>query len=212
MNGVTGFNPSLAKSNIEDFNQQGYYRYLDLGEEYWALFNDLSTNWASPKAQEFDNTYRPKINELLDKFIALIGSTVESAVNAYNTVASAHGAGTVGGIEQSYVPTFGEFPKLLAEIDGVVGMEISHVRDNIMPLMKSKINHVVELMNEIPTAIALYDDENGQQHAYETHIKEIVSKIESTNNEVFSAIDSAITTEVDAIIKAKQAATDTLAG
>ncbi len=211
-NGFTGFNPAVAKSNIVAFAQESSEVVGDFEDAHYAFFETLADFWASPKAVEFYEAYNTKILDLIDNMSAQFKAIVSGSVKAFNYASSANGhSGTIdAGSIDVYSPVGDNLPALLDQKNGNVGMNISAIEENILPNYKIEINRIITSISSLPKAIALYDDENGQQHAYQTHIDTVSDNVSSLISEMEKGLEQAIATETNNILLAKQQSTDTL--
>ncbi len=225
MDGMTGFNPQQAKINIADFALNAGNACADIDEAYGLLFYELENFWASPKAVEFSDNYIPRIDGLINEMSETIKAIVKGAINGYNYVARTHDTG--GWIEDVdslingvYGDSHGDFGTrdasgvhergLLADKNGLVGMNIAAVRDIVMPNFNMSINKVVNALDEIPTSIALYDEEGSQQQAYESNIRGFITKFNELNEELSASMKEALETETNNILIAKQKSTESM--
>ncbi len=207
--GMTGFNPGLLKSQIDNFVSSARCAGIDIGVAYKNFIDELSYCWASPKAVQFWTDMTPKYEDALWKLQLLIDETAQNMVNAYNYAAQANGAGTTSYENEGGVGF--DCGKLLDQRDGVVGMNIIEVRDVVLPAFQNEVKLAVDELKNLPKSIALYDDENGQQHYFSVNVDDIIQKVEENIETIVSEINGAIETETDNVLLAKQNAIESLA-
>ena len=208
MNGWTGLNPSLARRNIERFYDSCVEVLNNFSASVNELFSELKGTWASPNAVKFSLKYGSEIEDALTDFSNEAFSRARSAANAYNSVAYAHGANSVGCVDKVGTP-FVDF-NLEDNKDGVVGMNIELVENDIIPNFEKKINNVINLINEIPTSLALYDDNNGQRHYFSCNISSFKNRFENILSDLKISIKEYSNTKLNEIKFAKQSAIDAL--
>ncbi len=209
--GFVGFNPGQVKSDIQNFATQAGNACMDLEEAFCGLFIELHKAWASPRAVDF-NQYIPELEKIIEYFSDQIKAVIRGAVNAYNYAASAHGVGGFIDVEEFEVHTINRwgYEKLEESRDGNVGMNVQLVKDFILENFRKEATDVLNRIRELPTSIALYDNEDGQRKAYSTNIKQTVEVIAILCRKMDVRINIAIVTEANNIMLAKQNATDTL--
>ena len=210
-NGFTGLNPALARQNIIDFTEKG----IDAAEEYNKaikfLFEQLYYAWCSPKAVEFCDLYETEIYGSYKKIYLNICDICFNALRAYNIVASANNERTIDyqPREFSYSQNY---TKLLDNKDGTVGMNVNLVKNYILPEFDNKVRNSLSLIDNLPHSIALYDDENGQQHSFFTGISKLVAEANDVITSIEKVINKCLAEEHDTIKLAKEQATQTLNG
>ena len=205
---MTGFNPGLVRSQITSFKSAAVLAGIKIGDIYGELIDNLKYYWASPKAKQFCSEMTPKVENVIWELDKHIRSVINGIVNAYNYAAFANGVPTTS--YNDYEGIGFDCGDLEESKDGMVGMNVEVVRDNVIPAFKDSMKEAVDALNALPRSIALYDDENGQQHYYSIRIDNIVTQVENAISEVVGAINSAIESETDNILLAKQQATDAL--
>jgi len=200
----TGLDVSEARNNISAF-------YEEMDKICWKMEGDLTTycselfyTWCSPKAVEF--------NDQLDKLWAANQAVyntcyiiVVNAVRAYNTVAQSNGL-------EGWYPNFPKEPvnstvndpyRLVASRNGIVGMNVPQVSLATDEFKKACEDYQNKL-DSLPTEIALYDPNNLQKDTYKAELtKAKQSFIENIQN-VMDGISSAIETETQTILLAKE--------
>ncbi len=211
MEGMTGFNPSLAKSQINDFVVQAKAANWKLSEAYTNFINELCFYWASPVAKQFSIDYNKKIEDLVFEFGELIKSTQFAATNAYNSAAAAHGLPGISEYSDEIHIGF-DCPELFESKVGAVGMNVEVVRNEVLPSFLSAMREAFSTIEHLPRSIALYDDENGQMYAYSVRIGNFITKVNETAEAIIGEIQSALETETVNILMAKQNATEAMQG
>lgn len=218
MEGMTGLNNSVARENIKNFYYNAASASGNIRTTFEQLFEELKIVWASEKAVNFSKTYLERISKILNDFDNELSVIVHNATRAYNIVADAHGMNASipmlwfldePGVEQYDGLMF--FPIFSENINGVTGMNINEVR-NIISTYEPKLQVAVQEISAIPTAIALYDDENGQQVAFSNNINAMKTNFEMLIFEIFAVLKANLETETDTILLAKEKSTSTLSG
>lgn len=207
-NGWVGLNPSLARTNIDNFYDKCMEALNVFSNSTNNLFNGLLNTWASPKAVEFSKKYSIEIENLISNFQNEAFSKARDAANAYNSVAYAHGASSVGYVGGSSVPNMDL--TLNDNKNGVVGMNIDLVKNDILPEFVKNANNAIDSINQIPTSLALYDDNNGIRHYFSSNISGFKSKFENLTNDLIVSINQYIDDETLQIQQSKQAAIEAL--
>lgn len=210
-NGWTGLNPGLAWRNIADFTEKGIAAAEEYNKAIAFLFEQLYFTWCSPKAVEFSNLQTTKLYGTYKAIYLHICDISRNAVRAYNIVASANNATRINYTPQDFnYAGESQYTKLLENKDGVVGMNINLVENYILPEFDSKIKNALHQIESLPKAIALYDDETGQQHAFSTGVSALISSASEIISSVESTIQTSIKEEQNTIKLAKEQATQTL--
>lgn len=213
MNGMTGFNPQQVHADIQAFSDHFYNCYDCFDTAYVDLFLALSETWASPRAVEFSNTYAPKCYELLQKLGTEGEGNVKRVKQAFLAVASANGyPGDFkdDGLLADDLNYVADTYPLQEEKDGVVGMNIQAVVNEIIPEFERNIQAGIKEVESLPDSIAFYDADGSQQAAYSGTIKRVASELSTMAEEVKTAIINATNEEENQITLAKQQATETL--
>lgn len=208
MEGMTGFNPGLLISQIDNFVSSGRSAGIDIGDAYKNFIDELSYCWASPKAVQFWTDMTPKYEDAIWQLQLLIDAMAQKMVDAYNFAARANGAGTTNYKNEGGIGF--DCGKLVDQKDGIVGMNVTEVRDVILPAFQNDVGLALDELRSLPKSIALYDDENGQQHYFSINVDNIIEKVEENIDEIVSEINGALETETDNILLAKQNATDVM--
>ncbi len=214
MNEMTGFNPEQAKNDIMNFYGNGQTAKMALVHAFEDLYSDLKEEWASDKAVEFDNKHRSTINETISTFRNSINKICQNACNAFDEIASKQGVpgcGLASILDSASDSTFEyQFAVIYYNKNGVVGMNIEAV-NNTLEVFDSKIAAFVELVDNLPLNIAFFDPDGSQAKAYKSLIDNSKSKVLEEIEAIKNDIKTAIVTEQNNILLAKQQATDTLA-
>lgn len=211
---MTGFNPEAAKQQLEAFMEYGDTVYKKTSDAYYNFFDSLKDNWCSPKAIEFEKNYLFKLHAFSHNMITLYRQIYRSAVDAYNIIARAQGSSVMPLEDQgpfnSYTSTMGGEVLKEANENGIVGMNVANVqlaRGVYLDEMKA----VIQLMNDTPMDIAFYDPDGAQQAAYKNEIQTRVTDMNEKIDEAMAALSSAMETEENTILIAKDSAASTMA-
>lgn len=224
-NGMTGLNPVFAKNNIMEFDALANEALASLTNSFIYLFDELHNVWCSPKAKEFSDKYNVLCGDLCVDLFQNIENICFSAQNAYNIVARGQGVETISGWgdEPFNSSSFGggDVPQMVKRGEasftqleeqhslGVVGMNVQAVR-LVLDQFSEKIKGAMERLTNLPTAVALFDDENAQQYAFEQVIEKMEETADSLTNQMYTDIKAAIETESDSVVMAAKKATETL--
>lgn len=206
----TGFDPTLAKSNIDSFESSAKEAYSTCSKAFYDLKTGLLETWCSPKAVEFSEKYADKIGSVLVTFMSSYNIILANAERAYNTIALANGYSTIAVRPTNYSMTKYEF-NLRSEKYGIVGMNIMQVK-LLLESFNNDVKKVFEMLDELPMDIAFYDPEGAQVQAYKDEITKLKAKIFDVMTLINTDIKSAIETESNDIRLAKEQATQTLNG
>ena len=211
---MTGFNPEAAKQQLEAFKEYGNTVYKKTIDAYYNFFDSLKDNWCSPKAVEFTRNYLFTLHAFSHNMITLYRQIYRSAVDAYNIIARAQGSSVMPLEDQgpfnSYTSTMGGEVLKEANENGIVGMNVANVqlaRGVYLDEMKA----VIQLMNDTPMDIAFYDPDGAQQAAYKNEIQTRVTDMNEKIDEAMAALSSAMETEENTILIAKDSAASTMA-
>ena len=180
--GWVGLNPEKAKNNINHFFEEGEHAAVRLGTAFTYLSDQLKINWASPNAVSFGQATTPQVSGIMDDFCHLIYDICCSATNAYNAVAASQGETSIG-FDRS-VSTFAIEFDLSDNKNGNVGMEMRVIRDYVIPEFNKLIKDAITDIESLPTEIALYDDEDSQQHYFQTGIKAFGQRVTATVEDI----------------------------
>lgn len=227
--GFTGFNPELAKKNIQDYNEEVLNLIIALRQGFGYLFSELKYKWCSPKAVHFANEFIPKICQCDIDITTANYNIMLNAKEAYNLMARANGSGlivldedivssdahpiesNVNGREE-FLASYGILPLEPSHpINGGVGMNIQLVK-SVIHEFELKMVNALDSLRSLPTEIALFDAENAQQYAYKSTINRFVDRYEHLFGEILDAIKNDIELEQDNILLAKKQATESLNG
>ena len=210
-NGFTGLNPEMAATNIASFEGAVRGSVELLKNAFTTLFTDLKEVWASPNAVEFSNQYTSEIETFMHDFASHVGMIDDGARAAYNAAANANGAQTIEALVD-FEPGGGyALPCALdAEKNGVVGMNIVAVRDAVLTDFKLNMESALASFADIPNAIALYDDADGQRHAYASRIEKFKDAFSDMAEQITSKVLEYANNESDRVELAAEQATEAL--
>ena len=215
MANMTGFNPEAAKQQLEAFKEYGNTVYKKTIDAYYNFFDSLKDNWCSPKAAEFTRNYLFTLHAFSHNVRTLYSQIYRSAVDAYNIIARAQGSSAMTLADQNewynsyYKAQGGEVLKEANE-NGIVGMNVANVQ-LARGIYLDEMKAVIELMNDTPMDIAFYDPDGAQQAAYKNEIQTRVTDMNEKIDEAMAALSSAMETEENTILIAKDSAAGTMA-
>lgn len=206
--GFVGLDPSKAKNNIYDFNNQVQFAYNAFSSAINDLLVQLYTNWCSPKAVDFYNKLNNSVNEINNDINTIVTKIGNDVCEAYNSVAYANGLETIW--VTPYLTMKNSYLELLgASKDGTVGMKITKVRE-ILQNFEKRMRDVINEFNSLPTAIALYDDENGMQQYYSINVRELGNIVEEYITGLINEVNNIINEEIVSTISSKNKSVEIL--
>ncbi len=223
-NGFTGFNPSAAKQDIQNYIKSVGESTKLLTNIIESLFTSLEKAWCSPKAKEFSRQSFPKLFQTLASFLDKAYDTYNSLIAAYNIIAAKHGAATIAsedtlGIgnlnaEQILSIMYDEWggDPFLQEADpttGAVGMNVKVV-NMALNLFIGQVERSMEVLSSIPTEIAFYDTDGSQQMAFKTNVSQFVNAFKELFEKMANEISEATEQESDSIVNAASESAETL--
>lgn len=215
MDGITGFSPEEAKSNIYSFQTASddvYSAYISANKN---LFDDLYYTWCSTNAVDFYLRFSSVIEETATMLVNSLTAIVTNAERAYNIIAREHGWENMSSLSDEYHPyATGEVSIELKELrkineSGVVGMNIKLVQMSL-DIYAKHMNEVITDIDNLPMNIAFYDPEGAQMTAYKETISKVKERITLELDVIDKEIKSAMETETDNIMLAKQQSTQIL--
>lgn len=218
---ATGLNPSKAKLNIHNY----YIACIDAGKilsnGFYNFYNELRYSWASENAVIFDKEFSYKIASLLTEFETRSITACINATTAYNSMVKAMG-NVQDLLDPEYIVEYStnsmnkfhieQLGTLQKELNNITGMNISFVKDYILPQLSSDVNKSIIAIENLPTEIALLDTGNVQKSAFCNTVTEIKDRVLELYKELEAAINTAILKEINAVELAKQQSTDALNG
>ena len=213
MANITGFNPSEANRQIDDF----CIAAIDLGTKFHiastAFYTGLVHAWSSPKAEEFGKAYLPKLFSISFKVENMANDIGDRATLAYNDNARANGLPEIDttGIGQFLDEPEGNYILYPAFDDGAVGMDHENVKELVGDLEDGR-NKLVAGLSELPLDIAFYDPDGSQKAAYKAIINNMIETINGIVDEVTNQIKTALETEIEVVVEASTNAADELKG
>lgn len=89
-------------------------------------------------------------------------------------------------------------------------MNVTYVKDTVLPEFLRKISNLYTLLEEIPTKIALYDTENSQIDAFRGSALNLKNEVDKLVNEIVGEINSHMETEINRMFAAKTQSANTL--
>ena len=212
---MTGFNPEMAQRQLEEFKEYGRNIYTKVSDVFDVFNAALAESWCSPKAKEFQVDYLQRLSIFDDNIRTLYNQIYRSAVDAYNNIARANGWPNMAQPPQDFWSKYygaqGVSTAMKeASENGVVGMNVANVK-LARSIYLDEMKKIVDQMNETPMDIAFYDPEGAQQAAYKNEIQTRITKMNEDINKAMAALDSAMETEENTILIAKDSAASTMA-
>ncbi len=195
--------------------------------------------WCSPKAVEFSKNYIPRYYRIVAEFVQYTMSTCRNAIRSYNRMARVNGLQPYNGIVQDVLDVLskasgdntvatdavtGNNYLRAAELlesgaasvfypshpeSGIVGMNITSVQEAINIFTK-EVENIIKEFDEIPSDLALYDENNSQQIAYTTNITRLKNCFSSECSNILTALNTAMSEEIFDTRLAYQQSVDTL--
>lgn len=204
----TGFETSVGESIESVFTRSreiidkiaGHTNYLT----YWLRYY-----WSSPNAVEFSKKYNPMMAQTLNNAIDSVKALCEKSRNAYNAMASANGAPTLGPIDYYTGTTvWFDFYTNYPDQGGLVGIHPNTY--SWAESFEKDVEKRLKQFSDIAVEIALYDPDNALAYSYRVSWNEIVENIRTSVKEVCSAVKQAIETEVKSMDLTVERAVQTL--
>jgi len=220
---MTGLNPIVAKQQIYDFYGSGKMIATDFENKYlFPFFRNIGKAWTSPKAVEFGNKHLHEVMLCFETYTDAIHNICVRAESAYNSLATSNGAPTIQDeqfMEETDTRALWNDGSLgltepsiyfqEASPEGIVGMDVKEV-NNQVETFKGGVNDFINAVNSLPLTIAFYDPNGELQAGYEQMITKAVSDITTTTNNMYDAINTAISEEVVIIKEASISAQESL--
>lgn len=210
MSDFTGYGPQEAKKNIQDFYDVTRSAIYRLNHAYENFFRDLYSDWASPKAVEFNQKYNVTIAEQIQFFSDTIEKVVDSAIEAYNSNALANGGAMVF-IDRTPFPQTRGINLKEVTYGGLVGMDVIGVQVDLEHYQTS-VDEVFTILDNLPMNIAFYDPDGAQAAAYKTAIKTASDKVQTEISNLIKDVQLAIEEETKKVEDAASNASETLQG
>ena len=216
-NGWTGLDSVRARDNIKEFTNRSVEAENMLLDANLHFFENLRKYWTSPKAVEFRNTYVPKFERLIESYDRNAREIIKSAEIAFNTMAYSQGivGMDINGYEDSF--PFGRFEGS-AFIDffnekndnWVSGMNIAVVETQIIPTYIQEFGSAKQLLNEIPTNVALYDPDGSLNSSYANMVNGFINDMSMLYNDMLNSVNKATKEEILILDIAKKQSLDAL--
>lgn len=222
---LTGLNPSLAKTQINDFYEAGYTIGNDFETKYLKpFFKEMGTSWYSPKAVEFWGVHFYDMLVAMLSYSDMLNNVCVKATNAYNNLASSNGLPSISDTnfkeELNSRADWNDGSLGLTELDlyfqevspdGTVGMDVEKVR-NVISTLKQGAKEFALKVEELPVTIAFYDPDGTLQETYKGLVRAGVAEVLKSIISMSSDMEAAIQEEANAVVTAKESAASTIAG
>jgi len=211
----TGFNPSIAQSNIREFEDVGTLIYNDLSYYNKLFIDSLAQVWFSPYAVEFGKNYTPALYDSQSQVKVLVNNTIVKCVAAYNAIATSNG---YPGVPDEHVElsmenlapngtNMGYLDFLDISPEGVVGMDhtkaVGYLNEYNMYMQT-----VLTELETFPLSIAFYDPNGEILASFQAAVNKVKETLQENFTSMKTTIDSALNLEVDAVVSgAREAAT-----
>jgi len=218
--GFTGMNPTVAKMDIDEFENTGMGIYNSVCAANRKFMNGISKVWYSQNSTEFGKVYTNELYLVQNSIKCLVNNYIVRCVKAYNDIAASNGAES---IQDDHVPmengsmapngtgeAFDDF--LTARDDGVVGMDVDKV-NKFLEDYSNEIQRIISNdLNNFPLSIAFYDPDNSLKTAFKEEVDRIISELDGKVNDVYKAVNAHITDEEHKTIEAVTSSTEAMGG
>ncbi len=210
MEGITGLNPVEAKKQINDVLCHGLSIVMDLENSVNSYYMILNKIWFSPQAVSFSMDIFP---ELVNCYIDICNAywkICDSAQDAYNKVAAAHGIETINDFEdtgaEEHVTISNHILKEVSD-NGIVGMNKKEVEEITTLFLNHLENDIIKSLEETPLNISLFDPNGSQQAAFRDIIKNLVESLKTLINDISTKLKNCVDDDTNRIeLSARQSA------
>ena len=209
---ITGLNITQVENDLTNFHNTSDQTIKLLGTAFTYLFSELYQYWASPNALAYTQTIIPEINEKLSNLLTERNHILSGASYAANTLARVNGATFNGyfSIEQGQTFQYSlEVQKCRDNSDNKVGMNISMVKI-LLIAFENQMKQALDSFDNIPTAIAFYDNNGDLISTYERNVTGFKSIFTEELESIKTSINEYMTTETENSLMAKNQAIDVL--
>ena len=211
----TGFDPFLAKNEIEDLDAYGLSFTWTFDANIRRYYEVLKKIWCSPKAVECSKKIFLSLENCCIDADNIYWKLTDAAIKAYNTVAAVHGVplfpenGYDGGTEHK---TETEYVLKESTDDGIVGMNKNEVAEITVSFMNWITTDLIVRLEETPVNFSLFDPNGEQQASFKASIQKQIEDIKAMVQSISAEVLACVETEVDQTeLSAKQSA-DELSG
>lgn len=211
-NVITGLNIKQVEADLTNFHNATKTTIDLLGTAFTYLFSELYKYWASPNARSYSETVIPEVNQKLSNLLTERNHILSGASYAANTLARVNGATFNGyfSIEQGQTFEYSlNVEKCRENTDGVVGMNTSMIKI-LMIAFENKMRQAINSFENIPLAIAFYDNNGELLSTYNRNVSNFKSVFEEELETIKNAINEYMTTEVDNSLISKNQALEKL--
>ena len=210
---MTGYNPELAKRQLDQFVDMCNQLYIEAGNAVDLFNRALVNNWTSPKAANMNGFLHENTNYIGNAINSMCNTVAMNAVTAIRYLAMKNGSDFQygDGISLGGGNYFGDHWVDLKE-SGVhgVGMNKNNVIYLILPDFRNSLNSVKEKLNNLPLDLAVYDPSGRMKEAYIQLITKCKADINQCVLRVDSEINQILTQEVDNITIGVNQAVETM--
>ena len=214
MDGFTGLDIERAEHDIDEFFEACSCAYSEMSISIENLAETLAMKWASPVAVEFSKEYNEKMEYLFTDFRTAYWHICSGASEAGRTLAIANGAFwdydmdlEPGSIRESGANFF----SCKEELYGVTGMDTESVRV-ALETFNTAISAGLSDLDAVPDNIGFYDPNGQLVGSYNRNITEFKTKFRELFDDISDYIYSALYTETDNILLAKEQAAQAMNG
>lgn len=212
---MTGFNPTQAQAEIDRLGEELYKSLETFIDSSVSFFGALGDAWYSPKAVEFFNYSSPVLVDLQLTYLKMADIIIKNSVAAYNVLAKANDCGTIESNASYCIIPEGAYTDVEAGIwdegpNGEVGMNTLLVKASILPKFKESITKFLNGLDSLPLDIGFYDPAGELKARFKEMVVKFKEHATSKTNDIVVKIETLMTTEVENIEIAKNAAAETL--
>ena len=203
---MTGLNPTMAKTRIEDFNGEASALQREIMTLTTDFFAELSQIWFSPKAIEFQDIAVAAVDDFNRELVYLIESIVNDSCEAFNAIATSNGIPSIL-IETGPFASLSYTKLLEMDPEGNVVIDVSQTR-TLTDNFTNSLSGIMKSTNNLAKDIALYDPEGNLARIFALRIdkfcKYVDENIKIVNKELNDKIDEQITVATEGVQKAQE--------
>ena len=206
--GITGFNPDVAKKNLEDFYEQSQQALSTISSAYHAYFEEMYNLWYSPRAEQFSEKYCRIFEDYYTEICIKFRTMYELYDQAFNHVARAHGSNLSSDLSmRRYFSGLVGKKLLTADSNGNIGLKELQAKNETEKMYK-QMKYGVEILKKVPRSIALFDNDNAQQNAYRYSIDQNVRVLDTQIEQFYKNLKEELEAESYTINQSVKQATE----
>lgn len=171
------------------------------------FFFELKYTWCSPKAVEFYNEHADELVNTINYISDEIIKMCKKIEDAHNIMSSANNSDPVIVDTPNYHLL--SLPKLLDNLNGIVGMNIKEVK-NKTTIYEGLMKIAISKLEDLPYRIDFFDPGRNLALTYRHMIDDMKEKITTQIDEILKIIVNAEETETDQVILSKEYAQSVL--